>query len=185
MAEVHLEFGHSWQAEILTARPLILPSRHWTYPAAVEEVERGALEVMVTPAEGSVFLATCALGFRDPAVPSGVWSMPNADWMCAVCGGYAYAVNTRQPEEFQQIVWRPVLAVMPIVELGLMLFVGHHALVGWSSAGELWQSDRVSWEGVEVTGREGQLLHGMGWDLMTDRETPFTLDLETGRRVSR
>lgn len=40
-------FGHDWHAEILGARPLILPPRHFTYPREAEEVERGAPEVMV------------------------------------------------------------------------------------------------------------------------------------------
>ena len=184
MAEVHEAFAHGWKAEVLRGRPLILPSRHYTYPAVVDEVERGALEVLVTPAEGMPFLATCALGFRDPAVPTGVWAMPDAEWLCAVSGGYAYLIDTRAPERFTQVAWRPVLGVETIPELGLMLFVGHHALLAWDAKGEAWQSDRLSWEGVTLTGREGNVLHGLGWDLMTDRDTPFSLDLTTGRRVS-
>ena len=65
-------FAASWTAEVLVARPVILPRRHFVYPAAVEEVERGALELMVRPAGGEAFLATCALGFASPAVPTGV-----------------------------------------------------------------------------------------------------------------
>ena len=74
-----LTFPHTWQVEVLPARPAILPARHFVYPREVDEIERGALEVLVRPDEpGSApFLATCALGFRDPAVPTGIWSMPN------------------------------------------------------------------------------------------------------------
>jgi len=42
-------FPHHWQAEILPARPLILPQRHFVYPRQAEEVERGALEVLIRP----------------------------------------------------------------------------------------------------------------------------------------
>ena len=42
-------FPHRWQAEVLETRPLILPSRHYVYPSDAEEVERGALEVMIRP----------------------------------------------------------------------------------------------------------------------------------------
>jgi hypothetical protein len=44
---VDLTFPHNWQAEILAARPLILPKRHFVYPLNAEEVERGALEVLI------------------------------------------------------------------------------------------------------------------------------------------
>jgi len=92
------KFPHNWHAEILAARPLILPTRHFVYPAQAEEVERGALEVLVRPGAldsstpSREFLATCALGFRDPAMPTGLWSCPNPDEICAVSGGYAYMI---------------------------------------------------------------------------------------------
>ena len=110
-------FPHNWTAEILPNRPMILPNRHYVYPAQVDEVERGALEVLVQPGADSldvqsVFLATCALGFRDPAVPTGIWSMPDPDWLCAVSGGYAYLIDTAAPDRFTHLRFRPVLEVL-------------------------------------------------------------------------
>src|ERR1700722_2770257 len=93
-----LIFPHHWQARILPARPLILPPRHFVYPREAEEVERGAMEVMVrAEATAPEFLATCALGFQDPIVPTGIWSCPNPHELCAVSGGYAYIIDTREP----------------------------------------------------------------------------------------
>jgi len=240
-AELDLSFPHLWQAEILPARPLILPPRHFVYPRQAEEVERGALEVLVRPLlpekaaavevlgfppirpiagewmghgafvedpeslpcagapgldsetrESSAarpttgaqpFLATCALGFRDPAVPTGIWSAPRPGEICAVSGGYAYLIDTATPERFTMIPFRPVLEVRPVVAQGLLLFVGHHSILAWGAAGEAWQSEKLSSEGVTITNIEGCVLHGLGWDLMTDKETPFALDLRTGLRI--
>jgi hypothetical protein len=36
---------------------------------------------------------------------------------------------------------------------------------------------------VTVTNVENGVLRGMGWDLRTDKETPFALDLKTGVRA--
>jgi hypothetical protein len=180
---MNLSFPHSWQAEILKARPLILPQRQYVYPQRAEEIERGALEVLITPAGAGVFLATCALGFNDPAVPSGVWSAPHQDWLCAVAGGYAYLLNTTVPENFLQIPYRPVLEARPLVEQKLLLFCGHHSLLAWGDAGIAWQTERLSSEGVEILAIEGALLHGKGWDMITDRELDFTIDLRTGKRI--
>ncbi len=112
MPEVNLSFPHAWRAEILAARPMILPPRHYVYPREVEEIERGALEIDVRTAADAVqpFLATCALGFRDPIAPTGIWSAPNPHEMCAVSGGYAYIIDTTLPEHFTMIPYRPVLA---------------------------------------------------------------------------
>ena len=222
---VDVTFPHRWKAEILPSRPLILPQHHFVYPLYAEEVERGALEVLIRPSspghaanrvdglkghdfsranndqqsagasapEGSLpahtterspsaqeFLATCALGFRDPAVPTGLWSAPDPDEICAVAGGYAYLIDTAHPTRFTMIVFRPVLEVRPLLEQGLLLFVGHHALLAWGADGRAWQSEKLSDEGLTITGVRDGKLHGQGWNMLTDKETPFTLDLITG-----
>jgi hypothetical protein len=263
-------FPHHWQAEVLPARPAILPARHYVYPRQAEEVERGALEVLIRPAvyqgmisdaretlpEGSVsyqgmtsvvpqnaevkdgalapewnvgapgldsetweiddpnpptpgapsplvrrgggtgegtshnprtqaiqpFLATCALGFRAPSVPTGIWSSPNPDEVCLVAGGYAYIIDTTTPERFTMIPFRPVLQVSPALEAGLLLFVGHHSILAWGREGQAWESEKLSDEGVTITSIENGILRGKGWHILTDKETPFALDLRNGVR---
>jgi hypothetical protein len=185
MAAVDVTFPHLWQAEILATRPLILPPRHFVYPAQAEEIERGALEVIVRAVESAQpFLATCALGFRDPAVPSGIWSCPNPEEICAVAGGYAYVIRTSAPERFTMIPFRPVLEVQPLVAQRLLLFTGHHAILAWGADGQAWQSGKLSDEGVAITAIDATRLRGKGWNMMTDKETAFTLDLRTGLRIA-
>jgi hypothetical protein len=174
-------FEHAWDAEILASRPLILPARQFVYPAQVEEVERGALEIMIRPFGGALpFLATCALGFAGPAVPSGVWACPDPAWLCAVAGGYAYLVDTRDPARWEQVVYRPVIAVTPVAEHGLLIFSSFHSLLAWGRSGKAWQTSRLSWDGLHITGIRGEMLFGLGWDMRTDRELEFEVNLKTG-----
>jgi hypothetical protein len=189
-SEINLGFPHRWQAEILPSRPVILPTRHFVYPREAEEVERGALEVLVRPGSTELdapvaqpFLATCALGFRDPAVPTGLWSTPNPNQLCAVSGGYAYLIDTLEPQRFTMIPFRPVLEVRPLLIQELLLFIGHHNILAWSEVGEAWQSEKLSDEGVTATHAVDGVLYGLGWNLMTDKETPFALDILTGCRL--
>ena len=178
---INLAFRHSWQAEILPKRPLIQPLRCYTYPRAAEEVDRGALEVMVQPAGAALkFLATFALGFSDPSAPTGVWSCPNPDELCAVSGGYAYIVNTLEPASFTHIAFRPVFQPLPLPERNLLVFAGHQALLAWGPSGQAWQTRRLSSEGVRVTEMKGDKLYGFGWDLLRDCEVPFIVNLRTG-----
>lgn len=181
---IDLAFPHNWTAEILPQRPLILPKRQYVYPRHAEEVERGALEMLVRPASGDPFLATCALGFADPGAPSGAWTCPDPDRLCAVSGGYAYLIDTTAPERFEQVEYRPVLGVRALPEQRLLLFTGHHSLLAWGVNGIAWQTPRLSAEGVTISGIEGDVLRGVGWDLTTDADVPFEIDLRTGERVS-
>jgi hypothetical protein len=197
---IDFSFPHRWEAEILAARPLILPPRHFVYPREAEEVERGALEVLVRPdvvrpdgngtdqapadsPGGQPFLATCALGFRDPAVPTGLWSTPNPQEICAVSGGYAYIIHTYAPDRFTMIEYRPVLTIRPVVSQNLLLFVGHRNILAWGREGRAWQSEKLSDEGVGITNIESGVLRGNGWYMMTDKETAFSLDVSTGQRL--
>lgn len=231
-SQTDLSFPHNWQAEILLERPAILPARHFVYPRDAEEVERGALELMVRPGSakpgvsgelGSVtsqvpkprlsapggneprgipdpkigtwgtqhfaaaalpFLATCALGFRDPAVPTGAWAAPNPRDLCAVSGGYAYIIDTMNPERFTMIEFRPVLEVRAVVEAELLLFVGHREIIAWGADGMAWKTAKLSDEGVTITKIANGVLHGTGWEMMTDKERPFEVELRSGAVIS-
>jgi len=185
-------FPHRWQAEILPERPLILPSRHFVYPREAEEVERGALEVLVRPAVAGEqsqpkyeqeFLATCALGFHDPVVPTGLWSTPNPAEICAVSGGYAYIIDTTAPERFTMIPYRPMMEVRALPDAGLLLFVGNRSILAWGSNGQAWESERLSDEGLSISAVENGVLRGMGWRMMADQELPFAVDLRTGMSI--
>lgn len=182
---VDLSFPHRWRAELLAARPLILPQRRFVYPRAAEEVERGALEVLIRPgaADAQPFLATCALGFRDPNAPTGLWSAPDQQEICAVAGGYAYLIDTASPERFTMIPYRPVLAIRPVLEAGLLLFVGHRTILAWGRGGQAWESEKLSDEGIAIAAVAEGRLHGTGWEMQSDREKPFALDLRSGRLI--
>jgi hypothetical protein len=178
------EFPHEWSVEVLKTPPLIAPARQFVYPKQIageeDTLARGALQLLVRPESGGTFMATCALGFTDPAMPTGVFTCPNPREMCAVAGGYAYIIDTAQPEHSTHIALKPVVEVRALVARELLLFVGFHALQAWGRDGLAWESARLSWEGIQVTGIDDDVLHGTGWNLLTDREAPFSVDLLTG-----
>ena len=123
-----MAFRQSWTAEILAAPPMIAPVRQFTYPLQIvgeeDALARGALLLMVKPAVGGSFLATCALGFTDTSMPTGVFACPNPDEVCAVAGGYAYLIDTSDPLRSTHIALKPVVEVRVFAEFGLLVFVG-------------------------------------------------------------
>jgi len=71
--------------------------------------------------------------------------------------------------------------VLLLLPQRLLLFIGFHSLVAWGVDGLAWESARLSWEGLRITEIEGDTLRGFGWNLMTDKEVEFSLDLLTGQ----
>jgi len=176
----------NWTAEILETPPLIAPVRQFTYPQQIageeDALARGALLLLVRPASGGMFLATCALGFTDPTMPTGLYACPNPDELCAVAGGYAYIINSLDPTRSTHIALKPVVEVREVPSHNLILFVGFHTVLAYGSNGEAWQTSRLSWEGLRISSIEGDTLHGIGWNMLTNNDVPFTVDLRTGQR---
>jgi hypothetical protein len=174
-------FAHAWSVEILDKPPLISPARQYVYPRQVEEVERGALELLLRPQPGTAPVQmTFALGFAEPSLPHGVWTCPNPRQLCAIAGGYGYVVETDHPEQWMQITYRPVISVYPIVEQNLLLFTSFHQIWALGAQGHAWETARLSWEGLRVAEITADKLHGFGWDLTTDSEVAFTVNLVDG-----
>lgn len=178
-------FDRAWTATVLERPPLIAPARRYTFPREIageeDAMARGALQLMVRSETGGDFLAACALGFKDRNMPTGVWGCPLAREMCAVAGGYAYVIDTARPETSTHLPMRPVVALRELVEQRLLLFAGFHTVAAWGVEGMAWESSRLSWEGLRLDTVVGDVLHGYGWEMTTDKELPFTLDLRTGR----
>jgi hypothetical protein len=177
-------FPHTWIARILTAPPLIAPARQYIYPQHIpgeeDAMNRGALLLDIKPSLSPNFLATCALGFRDPSLPTGVFSCPRPDDLLAIAGGYAYLIDTQSPETCLHLPLRPVAQILPAPSAGVMLLAGFHTVSALDAAGIRWQSARLSWEGVTLSHADADHLYGTGWNLQTDREVPFTVNLLTG-----
>lgn len=180
-------FPGTWSAEILKAAPLIAPARQYVWPMRIageeDALARGALLLMVRPAAGGQYLVTCALGFRDPTMPTGVFGCPDPEQICAVAGGYAYIASTATPEKCVQVGMKPVVEVHPAVGAGLLLFVGFHTIQAWGREGVVWETGRLSWEGVRVTAVTSEAAVGFGWDLRGDVEVEFRVDLRDGSFV--
>jgi hypothetical protein len=177
-------FPQTWSAAVLTAPPLIAPARQFVYPMRIageeDAMERGALQLLVKPSSGGSFLATCALGFREKSLPSGVFACPAADDMLAVAGGYAYLVNTLTPERCVHLPLRPVTQIISAVDAGLILLAGFHTVAAVGADGLLWETAKLSWEGVKLGEVRDGKLHGEGWNMQSDRDVPFSVDLLTG-----
>ena len=78
------------------------------------------------------------------------------------------------------IEYRPVLAVTPLMSQRLLLFSGHQSLMAYGPNGKAWETGRLSWEGIKILEVREASLTGLGWDLMTDQEFEFEVDLRSG-----
>ena len=95
----------------------------------------------------------------------------------AIAGGYAYLLRPTAPQTTELLAMRPVLEVVTSAEY--LVLAGYHDVLVLPSDGRAWRSPRLSWEGLTLSALESTQLAGTGWDMLTDEEVSFTLDLAT------
>jgi hypothetical protein len=104
---------------------------------------------------------------------------PNARDLIVVAGGQAYIVEPKSRHSIEifgaQICWSQALP-----ERQLVLFHNGLWFTAYAPAGQLWQTRRLSWDGVRVETILYPSLSGEAWTFDGDRWVPFALDLHTG-----
>jgi hypothetical protein len=178
---IHYDFPHNYQIRAVESYPLVNPAEELhQFPAQLEEGDRTGIYLLVSPTETAPWIGFFAKGFESNDVANGVYSCPDPGSVCVAAGGYAYVVEARDPRCWRQIELRPVVEVRVISALKLLLFAGFNAIAALGESGRFWTTQRLSWEGLKILENRGTTLFGLGWDIMTDREVPFEVDLVTG-----
>lgn len=179
---VNYVFPHNYEVRVLESYSLVNPAEKLhQYPAALEEGDRSGLYLRVVPEGSPSWIGFFFKGFDSPEVAHGIFSCPDPNWICAVASGYAFLVDVSNPERWIQIEQRPVVELRAVPELELLLFVGFTSITILGESQRICTTERLSWEGISISGIQGSCLHGMGWDAVADKEVPFELDLISGK----
>ncbi len=184
--KIDLSFPHRWQAESSPRGPSFCPPGASSIPTRPRKWNAARWRCLsgLPHGMGGPFLATCALGFRDPAVPTGLWSCPNPDEICAVSGGYAYLDRHRRAGALHHDRL-PARARSSSHSSRKACCCSSATTPSWPGAATARPGNRKSSPSKAslLSSIEGGVFRGMGWDMMTDEETPFALHLRTGLRL--
>ncbi|HEY6250777.1 MAG TPA: hypothetical protein VI685_12520 [Candidatus Angelobacter sp.] len=179
---VNYVFSHSYEVKVLESYALVHPAEKLhQYPSVLEEGDRSGLYLRVAQQGFATWIGFFAQGFDSTEVAHGVFSCPDPDWLCVVASGYAYLVDSTNPQHWIQVEQRPVAEVRTVPELKLLLFTGFTSITALGESQKLWTTERLSWEGIYVTDIHGSCLRGTGWDAIADKEVAFEVDLLTGK----
>jgi hypothetical protein len=152
------------------------------FPQEIEpEIERvSAVAVSVKPANAPEWTGVFAKAFDSGYVANGLFACPDPRQLCVVAGGYAYLVNTADPKHWERIASNPVTDVRVIAPRGLLVFADFVTLAAYGRHGRVWQTGRLSWDGLRIVHVADDEIRGVGWDLRRDKEVEFVVDVATG-----
>lgn len=126
--------------------------------------------------DGNTWVANFNLGWTDF---SEVFDFPATDLTVVIAGGSGYVMNrnlTKPIVTFEVTI----TAALRVNEQEIIAATNTH-VVGVDAKGQLWKSDRISWDGIKDLHLESRLVHGKSYDPMEDNNewVDFTLDLGT------
>lgn len=150
------------------------------YPGAAESGGHDGLNVRVFPHESEAWIGIFASGRFGPKTITGVFATPNPTKLCVVAEGQAYIVDVANLKEYESLPIVPVIAVRSSVKYRLLIFANHTELLAIGANGIAWRTERLSWDSLKLTTMTDETLCGVFWDIQTESEQSFSVDLATG-----
>jgi len=172
-------FPSSFKFEVLSELRAANP-RRWFYPGANESGGQDGVNVQIVPSEGEKWIGTFAFGRFGAKSITGVFTTPNPDELCVVSEGQAFMVDATRPKKWESLPIIPVIAVRSSKEQQLLIFANHTELLAIGDNGIAWRTGRLSWDSLKLTGITNEAIHGVFWDIQTESEQSFSVDLVTG-----
>ena len=133
--------------------------------------------VEVVTAEGKVWTGKFEVG--DCGL-SGFFATPSPDILFVVMEGQGYWVPTLDPESYEVVATVPINQVLRVPERQIMFFLDFTRVEAYGTKGFLWQSDSLSWDGLQITHVTNNCIRGLGWDSPADSHIEFDIDTSSG-----
>jgi hypothetical protein len=111
---------------------------------------------------------------------SGLFSTPSPEKFCVVVAGEGYLVSAYSPSDYETIRCIPVKFVRRIPQKDMIVFGSLTDLAAYDARGLVWNTPRLSWDGLQLTDVSERQIHGLAWDSAAGREVPFVVDVDTG-----
>lgn len=138
------------------------------------------MAILIKPDESRPWRAFCRAQADEGGELWGVYSCPNERWLCIIAGGYAHIIDVFARKRVVDVPLEEVTQVVSATVQGMMILVGIVSVVALGRQDLVWETRRVSWDGVVIYGIEDDQLLGRTWDAVNQIEVPLRIDVLTG-----
>jgi hypothetical protein len=139
-----------------------------------------AMLLRIVPQDAEEWTGKFEGGYPSPSAVTTVRTGPRPDLLLVVNRGSGFLVPVEDPDSAIELDLSPVVGVAVSPEHDTVVAADFTHLAGFGPEGRRWIAE-VSWDGVELDGVEGSVVHGRGWDAPQGRKAGFAVDVRTGR----
>jgi hypothetical protein len=111
---------------------------------------------------------------------SGIYATPSPESACVVAEGSGYWVPTLHPDAYNVVRCTPIKEVLRVPERDIIIFADYTRMSAYGINGLLWTTERLSWDGLQITHVSRSSILGLAWDAPADRHVEFSIDTSTG-----
>jgi hypothetical protein len=172
-------FPSAFELDVLSELPSENTKRVF-YPGGLESGGHDGLNIRVVPYEGEEWIGTFASGRFGPKTVTGVFTTPNPNKFCAISEGQAYIVDVTGPKVCESLTIVPIIAVRSSMKHRLLIFANNTEILAIGVNGAAWRTERLSWDSLKLITTTDDTLCGEFWDVQTESEQGFTVDLANG-----
>jgi hypothetical protein len=155
------------------------------FPANLEtNLERSTIVTMrVKPAKSLPFVGVFAYGFDSRFATDVIFSCPDPEKLCVVCGGYSYIVKTHNPMIWERLPVVPVVHAFAAPEHDILVFGDFTRFAAYGVNAVAWVTEQVTWDGIKIAEVSSSEIRGFGWEAPTGRDVEFRVNLSTGTHI--
>lgn len=177
----HNDFPALYQCILLDELPSNYQNILYFNPSCTRKNTKDGLLATIKPQNNDSWTGVFEWGEPCPdSVVSGFWSLPHEGDICVISRGIAYIIPVIEAENYSVVQLRPICHVIPISALGIIVFGNFTSLCAFNDHGLLWQTSRLSWDGIKILGIKDTYMIGTGWDAPNQKNIPFSVNLTTG-----
>jgi len=137
--------------------------------------------VKITPNLKEPWIGMFAFGYASPEALSAILSCPDPRSVCVVSSGDGYIVRTDQPEVWEKVASHPITTARLIPKKNLIVFGDLTKLTAYGPTGYVWQTSRLSWDGLRIIDVNENQIRGTAWDSPNNKQVEFLVSLQTGQ----
>ena len=179
MTEVDLRFPHNYDLEADPELPAGT-NRVRQIEFTQEGLHPGPSVIIRVRAAGESWVGVFA-GEDSAGGQTGIYSCPDPDRICVVAGGLGYFVTAHDPTDWSPIQTYPIIDIAGVVDTPVLVLANFTHLVGIGKVGVVWETERVSYDGIKLTEATRKQVRGLAWSAPRQRWVEFTVDTLTGR----
>lgn len=143
-------------------------------------VGRDGVMVKFLPGYGEPWIGVFAFGDMLPGGDCQVYPGPGRNHLTILAKGDAYIASPNNPDSFISVKSCPAIHAVPVPSRNLMLFHDYTEIVAYSENGLVWETSRISWDGIEINEVSETAILGKSWDAPNEQHVHFSVDLTDG-----